>query len=214
MCTAYELGKRGGSFPARVGAKAVRELLSIEKTKLLRPTLKALVVLPDGSLESMRWGFARKFSHAVVNSREDKLDGGMWRDAVENRRCLIPVAAYYEWSGPRGEKRTHRFTAADKGWLWIAGIWEENVELGRCFSMITTEPRGVVRGVHDRMPAVLSVSETDVFLNGAMRTFRPQEDLLLVADSVNPLTGKRPGPVQGDLFTPSHPTIFPGNEGG
>lgn len=154
MCTAYELGKRGGSFPARVGAKAVRELLSIERTKLLRPTLEAPVILPDGSLEPMRWGFARKFSHAVVNSREDKLDGGMWSDAMANRRCLIPVAAYYEWSGPRGEKRTHRFTATDESWLWVAGIWEENAELGRCFSMITTEPRGVVRGVHDRMPAV------------------------------------------------------------
>lgn len=200
MCTAYEIGKRGGTFPDRVGEGAVKELMGITKTKLLRPTLCAPIVLGDGCLEVMRWGFCRPFSNAVVNSREDKLGGGMWRDAMENRRCLVPASCYYEWSGPTGQKRTHRFESPEGEWLWIAGIWEEDKELGRCFSMITTEPKGVAVGVHDRMPAVLSLDEVEGFLNGGMREFSPKEGLLKVGDAVNPLTGKKPGAVQEELF--------------
>lgn len=199
MCTAYELGKRGGSFPERVTAAAAGELLGLEGMRLLRPTLPAPVVDAGGRLVVMRWGFSRPFSHAVVNAREDKLGGGMWKAAAEARRCLIPAAAYYEWSGLKGAKRTHRFTAAEGGWLWIAGIWEEHAELGKCFGMITTEPTGAVCGVHDRMPAVLAPEETGLFLDGGMAAFRPAAGLLVVADGPNPLTGRKPGGGQGEL---------------
>jgi len=200
MCTAYELGKRGGSFPEHLRAEAVEELLAVEGKELLRPTLSAPVVDGEGRLVVMRWGFRRPFSNAVVNAREEKLEGRMWKAAMEARRCLIPAAAYYEWSGLKGMKRTHRFTSPEGNWLWIAGIWEEDKELGKCFSMVTTEPRGVALGVDDRMPAVLSLEETGVFLEGGMREFRPAEGLLRVEDAVNPLTGKKPQPVQEELF--------------
>ncbi|WP_411825539.1 SOS response-associated peptidase family protein [Luteolibacter sp. AS25] len=200
MCTAYEIGKKGVNFPKRISRKAVEELRAVKERRLMRPTLMASVVDLDGGLVKMRWGFRREFSNAVVNARQDKLKGRMWREAMEERRCLIPAAAYYEWSGPKGAKRTHRFESPAGEWLWIAGIWEEDVELGRCFSMITTEPRGAALGVHDRMPAVLSEEETGVFLDGGMWEFHPAAGLLEVRDAVNPLTGKAPPPVQGELF--------------
>ncbi|MEP2775103.1 MAG: SOS response-associated peptidase family protein [Luteolibacter sp.] len=202
MCTAYRLGKKEvGRLPKGMGAAAGRELGRMGE-RLVRPTISAPVVGMDGELEEMRWGFSRPFSHAVVNAREDKLGGQMWREAMEGRRCLIPATGYYEWSGPKGEKRTHLFRSAEgRGeWLWIAGIWEEDEKLGRCFSMITTQPRGVVCGVHDRMPAVLSPDETQTFLRGEMKAFLPSETALRVEDAVNPLTGRKPGPVQDELF--------------
>ncbi|MEO8614754.1 MAG: SOS response-associated peptidase family protein [Luteolibacter sp.] len=200
MCTAYELGKRGGSFPQRANAEAIHILLGLEEAEqLIRPTVPALVMTADGGISTMRWGFSRPFSHAIVNAREDKLDSVVWKSALAERRCLIPAAAYYEWSGPTGHKRTHRFTAPDGGWLWIAGIWEENVELGPCFSMITTTANTVAAPVHNRMPAVLGPQEIDAYLDGASATFRPAPERLCVADAVNPLR-KKSGPVQGELF--------------
>lgn len=198
MCTAYELGKRGGTFPDRAGAAAIAELIGIERTRLLRPTLEAPVIVEGGDMEMMRWGFCRPFSNAIVNARQDKLEGGMWRGAMEGRRCLIPVAAYYEWSGPKGSKRTHRFTRPDEGWLWIAGIWEENMELGNCFSMITTMANAVARDIHGRMPAVLGAGEIGKFLDGEMWEFDPGLDGLVVNDAPNPLSKGRA--VQGELF--------------
>jgi len=196
------LGRRkAGINPKRATPDAVKKMDRISgEVGLLRPTLSAPVLDIRGELEVMRWGFQRSFSNAVVNAREDKLEGGMWKEAMETKRCLIPVSAYFEWSGPRGNKRTHRFTHVEEEWLWVAGIWEDHPELGKCFSMITTHPTGVVRGVHDRMPAVLSADEVDGFLNGSIWNFQPADGLLEVRDAVNPLTGKTPGPVQQELF--------------
>jgi putative SOS response-associated peptidase YedK len=183
MCTAYELGKRGGSFPEAVNPAVMEELLGISETRLVRPTLQAPVVTADGVLRTMSWGFRRSFAskvkgrppvwRSVVNSREDKLGGQMWRDSFLRRRCLIPAAAFIEWVEIDGRKTPLRFDRPDGNWLWIAGIWEENPERGPCFSMITTEPNAVLEAVHDRMPAVLDDARIGPFLSGELRDFGP-----------------------------------------
>lgn len=212
MCTAYELGKRGGTFPACVSAGAVKELLSISQTHLIRPTIPAPVVKADGSLATMRWGFRRAFAaktkgqpptlRTVVNSREDKLDGRMWKEAFGLRRCLIPASSFYEWVEIEGRKVPLRFERPGDAWLWLAGIWEEG-EQGECFSMITTEPNEVMAPVHDRMPAVLSDEQIAPFLEGELNSFGPSAVLLRYQEAENFLKSKKdrkPPPAQGDLF--------------
>lgn len=81
--------------------------------------------------------------------------------------------------------------------MWIAGIWEENGELGRCYSMITTEANSLMRPIHDRMPAVLDPSQQAEYLAGDLEIFNPRPGLLEVADAPNPLTRK---PQQDELF--------------
>lgn len=198
MCTAYHVGKRKDRFPQRLDAEARSRLKSIGGSKLMRPTLEGPVILAEGSLTTMRWGFSRNFSNAVVNSREDKLDSPMWKEAFENRRCLIPASEYFEWSGPAGSKRTHSFKSPENQWLWIAGIWEEHGKFGPCYSMITTSPTGVVHGIHDRMPAVLSEDQVEPFLDGEIHQFAPPACLLAASDCANPLRQGRPEQI--DLF--------------
>ncbi len=109
MCTAYEIGKRGGSFPDRMKAEAAEELLRLSGTTIIRPTHLAPVILPDGTLATMRWGFRRemagktpgkKVGRTIVNSREDKLGGATWRKAFAERRCLIPAANFLKPGKP------------------------------------------------------------------------------------------------------------------
>ncbi len=45
MCTAYELGKRGGSFPDHLKAEAVDVLLGISGVHLIRRTIPAPVIV-------------------------------------------------------------------------------------------------------------------------------------------------------------------------
>jgi putative SOS response-associated peptidase YedK len=200
MCNAYELGKRGGSFPSKVKAASVRELLSIAAFRLIRRTDKAPVITSEGELTSMRWGFERKGLGSINNSRSDKLESPMWKDAFEQRRCLIPVAAYYEWSGPKGQKHTHRFTSPEDGWLFMAGIWEESETLGPCFSMITTAANSRVEAIHHRMPAILRHDEVDAYFAGDIRSYSPPPEIIQVADAPNPLVKKKPPSAQGELF--------------
>lgn len=195
MCTAYELGKRGGSFPDHVKREAIQELLGLTSATLIRPTLVAPVILPDGSLASMRWGFRRTFAskvkgrrpvkRTIVNSREDKLHGGMWKQAFQERRCLVPAAAFFEWVEVDGKKRPLRFERPGEEWIWIAGIWEQDEEEGRCFSMITTEPNAYVHAVHDRMPAVLSEAQITPYLDGGLQAFGPSSVELEFQETVN-----------------------------
>ncbi len=208
MCTAYELGKRGGSFPEHLRAEAVDGLLKIPETRLLRPTLAAPVILPDGSLREMSWGFRRQFAakvkgrkavtRTIVNSREDKLDGRAWKEAFTERRCLIPAASFYEWVERDGRKFPLRFEDAKGEWLWLAGIWEESEEHGECFSMITTEPNAVMKPVHDRMPAVLTLAQIPSYLDRELHEFGPSSVPLEFQEASNFLKAKKPE--TGELF--------------
>ncbi|MBB5353925.1 putative SOS response-associated peptidase YedK [Haloferula luteola] len=184
MCTAYEVGRRGGSFPSFLKSKATAELLRLGKPSLIRPTLPAPVLLPDGSLAIMSWGFRRTLpsntkgkaptKRTIVNSREDMLDGRTWKKAFAERRCIIPASCFYEWTeGPGGRKIPLRLDPQEDALLWIAGIWEKSDEHGQCFSMITTEPNEQIAPVHDRMPAVLSSGQLRPFLEGDLGEFGP-----------------------------------------
>ncbi len=196
MCNAYRLGRDTRDTPPLLPEGLLRDL-SVDR--LIRRTDHAPVYNGGTDLVTMRWGFERPGLGTVNNSREDKLDGPMWRKAFRERRCLVPATGYYEFSGPKGLKRTHFFTRADGAWMWIAGIWEESSEHGPCFSMITTEPNATVLPFHDRMPVVLEPEEIEDFLAGRMRHFKPPAEKLSVVDAVNPLL-KTPRPVQGELF--------------
>jgi putative SOS response-associated peptidase YedK len=211
MCTAYEIGKRRGSTPGYLNPKAIAELLLIRETRLIRPTIKAPVIKPDGSLVTMNWGFRRAFApkvkgnkptwRTIVNSREDKLDGRMWKEAFALRRCLIPASSFYEWVEIGGRNVPLRFERPNDDWIWIAGIWEEGEE-GECYSMITTEPNGVLAPVHDRMPAVLSAAQIAPFLAGELNTFGPSAVALQYQEAANFLTAGKSAkpPAQDELF--------------
>jgi putative SOS response-associated peptidase YedK len=204
VCTAYEIGNKGNRLPARVTLSAAEELRSLVGSRIVRPTLSAPVILPDGNLREMSWGFRRKFkgakgpiSRTIVNSREDKLDSAMWRHAFRERRCLIPAIAFYEWvEDPGGRAVPLRFTREDDGWIVIAGIWEAN-DTGFCFSMLTTEPSECVRKVHDRMPAVLADGQIDPFLDGDLHEFGPSSVLLQYVGAANFLKPKPPCLAEG-----------------
>ena len=178
MCTAYQTGRGAGSVAAR--QQAAIDVIASGPERLIRPTLRAPVILPDGEVREMSWGFRRSFrgvrgpvTRIVVNSREDKLGGPMWWEAFRGRRCLIPATAFYEWvEGPGRAAVPLRFSAVDDAMLMIAGIWESG-EKGPCFSMITTEPSESVRKVHDRMPAVLTDAQLDGYLDGDLGCFGP-----------------------------------------
>ena len=109
MCTAYEIGTNASRQEAPQLADLIAALAKLPP-RLIRRTDSAPVVTGDLGLKEMRWGFRRPWSNAINNARADKLATPMWSDAFQHRRCLIPAAAFYEWSGPDRHKRTHRFT--------------------------------------------------------------------------------------------------------
>ncbi len=76
-------------------------------------------------LRKARWGFipawwkeAANKVGTTFNARvEGVADSRMFRSAYVKRRCVIPASAFYEWTGPKGERIPHRISAADGGLL-------------------------------------------------------------------------------------------------
>lgn len=195
MCTAYELGKRGGSFPSFVRARAIKTLMGLERPTLIRPTDPGLVILPDGELATMSWGFRRTdkgklkqvVKRTVVNTRTDHLHYPIWRDAIAGRRCIVPMAWCYESNSNPKPTRWWRIEKAAFEWMWVAGVWEEDAQFGRVYSTLTTQPNALVAPIHDRMLAILREEEIEPYLRGDLKIFSPSTEDLKITQCASPL---------------------------
>jgi putative SOS response-associated peptidase YedK len=201
MCNAYDIGGQTGGFSDLVKTQGTRALEPFVSRCLIRRTDQAPVLLEGGDVVLMSWGFRRSGLGVINNSRSDKLQGPMWKEPFEKSRCLVPVTAYYEWTGSKGNKTTHRFTSPNGETLWMAGLWENSPDVGLCFSMITTEANATVTPIHHRMPALLESDEQEPYLAGEMSFFAPLPSSLQVTVSANPLLKNPPTEIQGDLFS-------------
>jgi len=188
MCNLYDVGP----VPIREDNRWARELrkglLGLSRLYGLGKTDRGVAVRRGGEVAEMSWGFLRDFSSSPINNcRADKLDGEMWSDSWKERRCVIPVRAYYEWKGGKGSKQTYAFRANSERWLWAAGVWED-VGDELFYSMVTTEPGAVAGAIHSRMPALLAESELEEFLgaDNPKHLIRSSNDLE-VFPCLNPL---------------------------
>lgn len=142
------------------GFEALLEALNRDEVKTgeIRPTDVAPVIANSRALRKrpflMRWGFGggQKDRRPVINARsETALLRPMFRDSMENRRCLIPATAYFEWQG----KTRHAFRAEEPV-LYMAGLYRlEAGEPLAAFTILTREADEPFMHIHDRMPVLL-----------------------------------------------------------
>lgn len=204
MCNAY-------TVRPKVGAKALEAVVSAEISQLpsllVRRSGRGVVVTAkDGELipETMRWGFHRPFSDSINNARSDKFSSPTWREALVQRRCLVPISIFYEWQPKsNGLKQAYEFRRPDCEWMWVAGLFEYSANHGNCYATITTEPPEWVVPIHDRMLSVLDFDEALEFLHGANLPFTPYAGPIIATPCESPLKrkpdAKESGP-QGELF--------------
>lgn len=126
-----------------------------------------IVRAEDGTyqLRRMRWGFvpfwekAAKPRIAPINARsEEAIAKPMFRQALQERRCLIAADGFYEWKR-ESETVKHPFDISRKDGkaFFIAGIYENATEARPATQLLfTTGPNELMARIHDRMPVILS----------------------------------------------------------
>ena len=98
----------------------------------------------------------------------------MFREAFKRRRCIIPASGFFEWTGEKGDKQPHLFTAADGSpILAFAGLWEKwrdpatGEDVLSC-TIIVSGASAWMTPYHDRMPVLLRAEDFDAWLNGTL----------------------------------------------
>ncbi len=121
----------------------------------------------ERSLDLMRWGL-------IPSSAKDAWTGGnlinargetvairpAFRAAFMRRRCLVPMAGYYEWQKTPGGKVPHFIYLLNTEQFAVAGLYEYRPDQDRkdpvlSFTVITTGPNEMTGKIHDRMPVIL-----------------------------------------------------------
>jgi putative SOS response-associated peptidase YedK len=156
----------------------------------LAPTDPMLIVRPTKDhprvMALARWGLvpwwakkeeAKKLGSRFVQARvETVATTPAFRDAFKRHRCLVIVDGFYEWKTVGdGNRMPHHVRREDRKPFAIAGVWDswtskETGEIIESCAVVTTEAKGPIASIHDRMPLVIEKDAYDTWLRG-----RPEE---------------------------------------
>ena len=202
MCGRFTLTRVDYDDLARsLGVEPVAEQRASYKPRYnVAPTDVCLILRrPEPSapreLDPARWGLVNfwakdaKRAAQQINARVEGVETSRaYKEAFAKRRCAVPADGYYEWTGPAKAKKPTWFHRADSGLILLAGLWEDwknpaTGEKQRTFTVLTSDSRGRVRNVHDRMPVLLPDALVEDWLVGDAAT---AHDTLAAALTVDP----------------------------
>jgi len=140
-------------------------------------SLPELPVICSGSADKinlLRWGLipswvrdtenANEIRYKTFNARAESVDTRpSFSGAFRTKRCIIPIAGFYEWQHVGNEKLPWYIYSADNEIMSLAGVYDTWVEtrtgeMVSTFSIITTEANELMAEIHNskkRMPVIL-----------------------------------------------------------
>ena len=119
------------------------------------------------------WAKEIKFGNRCINARSETLaTTAAFRAAYAKRHCLVPLNAFFEWSGEKGHKTKWRIRMKDEPLFAVAGLWEwwrdPSTQQGvETYTIITTEANAVLAPVHDRMPVIVGTADYTRWLDAS-----------------------------------------------
>jgi putative SOS response-associated peptidase YedK len=173
MCGRFTLTDPGPArIRARFGLDESGALSEEEQPRYnIAPTDPVLAIRRDRrggrELGRLRWGLLpgrwaeRRSGTPLINARAETLERQpAFAESYRERRCLIPADGFYEWRNDESGKTPFWISLADGELFAFAGIWaalpgrDGAADLHSC-AIVTCEPNGLIRPLHDRMPVVL-----------------------------------------------------------
>jgi putative SOS response-associated peptidase YedK len=153
------------------------------------PVIRRHPAQPKRLGSQIRWGLIpfwakdSSIGFKMINARAETVaTKPAFRDALKQRRCLIPADGFYEWKKNGKAKTPFCFTMADDSIFAFAGIWDswrnpEGKAIETC-SIITTIPNALLADIHDRMPVILPDKAYDLWLDPGFQNADAICDLL------------------------------------
>lgn len=136
---------------------ATRDLpMKIKTSGEIFPTDIVPVQTGVDQFEPMKWGFKGFNRRPIINARsETALEKPIFRDAMRDRRCLIPASGYFEWEKIRGRKIKNAFSLPS-GPIFLAGCYRKEQDTPVfTFVILTREASTELEHIHNRMPVII-----------------------------------------------------------
>ena len=163
------------------------------------PTNPVAVVTSQGGrrLQAMRWGLVPPWYKSltdgplIINARADTVAAKpAFRDAVRQRRCILPASGFYEWSaGPDSTRLPWYITLKDGQPMALAALYSPWGDMGTV-AMVTVDGGPNMAGIHDREPVILAPGDWPLWLgeagHGAARLMQATKAGDLQAHRVDP----------------------------
>jgi putative SOS response-associated peptidase YedK len=132
----------------------------------------------------MRWGFKLPDRH-LFNARAEGIDQAkFWKDSFQQRRCIVPADAIFEWQEVQRGQQKPKYEVAIPGRepFGMAGVWKlwknpKTDHWERTFAVITREANELMQPIHPRLTTILDPRDYEEYLTA---TERPPVHLLRV----------------------------------
>lgn len=123
-------------------------------------------------LTAMRWGFVPHWVRSKnprlqpLTVHDNCLTKPYYRDAFENRRCLVPMSGYYGWSAwENGPGLPYYIRLVDREAFLVAGIWDTWNGADRV-AIVTTSANAKLLPIYERMPVIVPAAAAGQWLGG------------------------------------------------
>jgi putative SOS response-associated peptidase YedK len=182
MCGRYTLT---APDPARLRLRfGVGEAVEIRPRFNVAPGDDVLAVTGDRDGrprgELLRWGLVPPWSKPaesglkMINARAETLEERpAYREAFKRSRCLVVADGFYEWRRQEaGPKQPFHIALPGGEPFAFAGLWStwrDGQHTVRSCTIVTTQARGPVASLHDRMPVILPPHAAEDWLGGTSR---------------------------------------------
>jgi putative SOS response-associated peptidase YedK len=185
-----------GRFTLRTPARAVAEAFGLipapdlQQRFNIAPTQQVATIRRDPQhggrqLSFLKWGLIPSWAadpsigSRMINARADSVaTKPAFRSAFKRSRCLVVADGFYEWKKVGTTKQPFFIRLKDDRPFAFAGLaehWHRGDQTIDSCSIITTEPNSLMAEIHDRMPAILSPAEYDLWLDADFQGY----DMLL-----------------------------------
>ena len=177
MCGRFTLTDPSDALSALFEAVPSNDLPDVPNYNICPTNQVLAVTLDEGQrrLRSQRWGFIPHWAKApndgplLINARSETIaETPAFRAAARERRCLIPVTGFYEWTKDADDNRLPWYIRpADGGPMAFAGVWQVwdkgEAPVTTC-AIVTCAANAPMSAIHHRMPVILAQKDWPLWL--------------------------------------------------
>ena len=133
-----------------------------------------------------RWASDNSRASQCINAKAETLElRASFREAFQQRRCVVAADGWCEWTGPKSKRQLLWIHPNDGGLVLFAGLYESwypaRNQPDLTFTIVTCAANATVAAIHSRMPVILDEDAAEDWMNPHEKNPLAVKSLLVTA---------------------------------